>query len=238
MFVKIGTGEKLSEKIFNQLEKAIRNKDIQPGEKIPTEMEMCRLFNVSRTAVREAVQKLEAKGLITIKKGSGIYVNQYEPNNATDSMQLFLELNLNSEYILHVMELRKIIEPALAEKAAIHRSKHHLKNLSRYINQLAALDDYSYKKEGELDKKFHHEIASASANPVVLLILKPVFQLMPKIRTLVYKDVKYAKKSALAFHQKIYDAIAAKKSGEAKNLMIEHLRIAEKHSQEILKNMK
>lgn len=237
MFEKIGTREKLSEKIVNQLETAIRKRKLNPGEKIPTEMEMCKLFNVSRTAVREAVQKLEAKGLISIKKGSGIYVNELESDTATDSMNLFLELNLDKDYVMHVMELRKIIEPEIAAKAAINRTEKNLEKMVTYIQQLEGLEDFKYKEEGANDRKFHHEIAVASGNPVALLMLKPIFQLMPKIRMLVYKDVKYAKEQALEFHKKIYQAIKNKNAEEAKRLMTEHLQIAEAHSLEIIKNM-
>ena len=238
MFEKIGSKEKLSEKIVNQLEAAIRKKELKPGEKIPTEMEMCELFNVSRTAVREAVQKLEAKGLIVIKKGSGIYVNEFVSDNATDSMNLFLEMNLDKDYIMHVMELRKMIEPEIAAKAAENRTDANLKNLEKCIKQLESLADFKYKEEGANDRRFHQEIAASSGNLVVLLMLKPIFQLMPKIRMLVYKDVKYAKQQALDFHIKLFQAIKDQKSEEARNLMTEHLRIAEEHSLEIIKKMK
>jgi len=237
MFKKIGQKEKLSSKIVNQLEEAIRNKELKPGEKIPTEMEMCDIFGVSRTAVREAIQQLEAKGLITIKKGSGIYVQDYGSDKATASMNLFLELNLDKEYILHVMEMRKIIEPAIAGKAALNRTVENLKNMENYINQLEEVENDNYHREGELDGKFHQEIASAAGNPVAMLMLKPIFKLMPRIRTMVYKDIKKAKSKALEYHKLILEAMKNKDADAAYNLMIEHLKIAEEHSRQIIEKI-
>ncbi len=237
MFKKIGQKEKLSEKIYNQLEAAIRKKEIKPGEKIPTEMEMCKLFDVSRTAVREAIQKLDAKGLITIRKGSGIYVNEYKSIIATNSMNLFLELNLNKNYIMHVMEMRKLLEPSIAGKAALNRTEINIQNLKHNISELELLNDSNFEKEGELDEKFHHEIAIAAGNPVALLMLEPIFQLMPKIRSVVYKDVKIAKDKALEFHKMLLKAIIEKNKIAAFDIMVEHLLIAEDHSKEIIKTI-
>ena len=237
MFKKIGQKEKLSSKIVNQLEEAIRNKELKPGEKIPTEMEMCELFGVSRTAVREAIQQLEARGLITIRKGCGIYVKDYASDKATESMNLFLELNLDKEYILHVMEMRKIIEPAIAQKAALNRTSANLKNMEKYIRQLNEVEKDNYHREGELDGKFHQEIANASGNPVATLMLKPIFELMPRIRTIVYKDIKKAKSKALKYHKLILEAMKNKDADAAYNLMTGHLKIAEKHSHQIIEKI-
>ena len=234
MFEKVGSKDKLSQKIVNQIEKAIRNKELKPEDKIPTENELCDIFGVSRTVVREAIQKLDAKGLISIKKGSGIYVNEYLAGNVIDSMNLFLELKLNAEYICHVINIREILEPEITKMAAQNRTAEDLEDMEDTIVDLEECDHDNFEREGEIDKDFHLSIARASGNPLILVMLKPVFQLMPRIRSIVYKDLEQAKPDALKYHQKIYSMIKDQDEKGVYQAMTEHLRIAEEHSQNIL----
>ncbi|NPE31859.1 FadR family transcriptional regulator [Methanococcoides sp. SA1] len=74
MFDKIGKSQTLSQEIVANIEQAIREKKFQVGEKLPTEKELCEMFGVSRTAIREALQMLSAQGLINVHKGKGSFV--------------------------------------------------------------------------------------------------------------------------------------------------------------------
>ncbi|MCF7886118.1 MAG: FadR family transcriptional regulator [Candidatus Marinimicrobia bacterium] len=233
-FKKVGDKSKLSQKIVRQIEGAIRKKEIGPGDKIPTEKELCEIFDVSRTAVREAIQKLDAKGLIRIKKGSGIYVNEYLAGNVIDSMELYLELNLNKDYIIHVINIREILEPEIARLSAKNRSKEDLMAIGETIQELKKCDSKDFKKEGEIDKQFHMNIAKSCGNPLVMLMLKPVFKLMPKVRSIVYKDLDQAKPDALEYHKEIFAMIKNKDEVGAYESMSNHLQIAEKHSKIIM----
>ncbi|WP_212744283.1 FadR/GntR family transcriptional regulator [Maribacter sp. ACAM166] len=60
-----------------------------PGSQIPTENELCKMFNVSRTAVREAVKKMNAKGIVDVKRGSGVYVSEMSIQNASEKMLFY-----------------------------------------------------------------------------------------------------------------------------------------------------
>lgn len=237
MFEKVGSKTKLSQKIVQQIEKSIRSKELEPGDKLPTENELCDIFGVSRTAVREAIQKLDAKGLISIKKGSGIYVNEYLAGNVIDSMDLFLELNLNKEYILHVITMREIFEPEIARLAARNRTDSDLNEIEKLIQQLEQCDHDDFNKEGEIDKNFHMSIVKASGNPLVVLMLKPLFKIMPRIRSIVYKDLDQAKPDALEYHRAIFDMIKKQDEEGAYKAMTEHLTIAEEHSNKIMELM-
>jgi len=237
LFEKVGSKTKLSQKIVQQIESSIRTKELEPGDKLPTENELCDIFGVSRTAVREAIQKLDAKGLISIKKGSGIYVNEYLAGNVTDSMDLFLELNLNKEYILHVIKVREIFEPEIARLAARNRTENDLKSIEKSIQQLEQCNHDDFTEEGEIDRNFHINIAKSSGNPLIMLMLKPLFKLMPKIRSIVYKDLEQAKPDALEYHREIYNMIKAKDEDGAYKAMTKHLKIAKEHSNKILEVM-
>jgi len=74
VFSKIGSGLTLSQKI--------ERRKLLPGTRLPTEKELCTQFAVSRTALREALRRLSARGLIDIRKGSGMYISELKIEDA------------------------------------------------------------------------------------------------------------------------------------------------------------
>ena len=132
-FKPIKKATTLSQEIQDRIEKAILDRQFLPGEKLPTEHELCEMFGVSRTALREALQMLGAKGLISVKKGSGIYIEDYSPQNVIQPMRLYLELNFDKSYILQLIEVRKIIEPQICKMAARNRSEEDIRKRTRHI---------------------------------------------------------------------------------------------------------
>ena len=237
LFPKIGSTQTLSQEIVEKIEEVILQKKVLPGEKLPTEKELCAMFGVSRTALREALQMLSARGLITIRKGSGMYVNNYSSAHVIKPMSLFLELNLDRDYILYVMEVRKIIEPAIARLAAQNRTDDAIKKLVRNLQKLKQCPSNNFYKQGQIDRDFHLIIADACKNPIIPLIVTPIFKLMPKIRTLVYANVDTAKSEAIDYHVKIIERIKSKDAEGAYQMMAQHLEVAERHSQKIINGL-
>ncbi len=233
-FKRIKNAQTLSQEIQDRIEHAILEKVYRPGEKLPTEHELTQMFGVSRTALREALQMLSAKGLISVKKGSGIYIEDYSPQNVIKPMRLYLELNFDKSYILHLIEVRKIIEPQICKMAARNRSEDDVKLLQKNLNKFKTSEPANFRQEGELDREFHLIIARASGNPIIPIIVDPIFQLMPKIRTLVYAHIDKAKSAAFQYHDLIFKCIKEKDEDGAYHYMVEHLRIAEEHSRTII----
>jgi len=234
LFPKIGSTQTLSQEIVEKIEDVIRQKKVLPGEKLPTEKEMCVMFGVSRTALREALQMLSARGLVTIRKGSGIYVNNYSSAHVIKPMSLFLELNLNRDYILYVIEVRKMFEPTIARLTAINRTEEDVKKIEKNMEDLKQCPSNNYYKQGQIDRDFHLIIANACKNPIIPIIVTPIFKLMPKIRTLVYANVDTAKSEAIDYHVKIIERIKSKDAEGAYQMMVQHLDVAERHSKRII----
>lgn len=188
------------------------------------------MFAVSRTALREALQILSSRGLISIKKGSGIYVEDYCPTNVIKPMRLYLELNLDKAYLKYIIEVRKLLEPQIVRLAAIRRTDGDIAKMHKILDNLNKCPSNDFKKEGMLDRDFHLVLARASGNPMVPMILDPIFQLMPKIKLLIYCKITEAKISAEEYHLKIFNSIKDKNPEEAARAMEEHLQIAEEHA--------
>jgi len=234
LFGKVGHALTLSQRVEKRIEDVIRQKKILPGEKLPTEKELCEMFAVSRTALREALRMLSGRGLITIRKGSGIYVNDYSAAHAVKPMSLFLELNFDKKLISHVIRVRQMLEPQIARLAASNRREEDLQALKNNLKKFIDCREDDYRREGELDREFHLLLAKASGNPIIPMMVEPIFQLMPKIRTLVYAHVNRAKSAALEYHQKLVEAITVRDEDGAEQAMIAHLALAEEHSKKVL----
>jgi len=233
-YSKVGNTETLSNKVQSEIEKSILQKKFVPGDKLPTEKELCAMFGVSRTALREALQMLSIQGLITIRKGSGIYVSEYNSANAVKPMSQYLQMSLDDELILQVVEVRKMFEPQIAWMAARNRDEADVKLLEKNLSDLKKSDHANSEVQGEIDQNFHLRICQATKNPIIALQMDPIFQLMPRIRTRVYSTVDTALSEAVAFHQKIFDAIRDRDAEAARESMMGHLAVAEEHSYKII----
>ncbi|MBO8153020.1 MAG: FadR family transcriptional regulator [Candidatus Marinimicrobia bacterium] len=228
----------LSQEVQDQIERAILEKKFQPGEKLPTEFELAEMFGVSRTAIREALQMLRAKGLISVKKRDGIYIENYSPKNVIKPMRFFFELNFNEDLIKHLVEIRKIIEPEICRLAARNRSEDDLKDLEKSLNEFSRVDGNDAELEGKLDRDFHRIIARATHNSVIPIMMDPIYQILPKIKTLILAKISTAKDSAQRYHQLIFERIRDQDEEGAYLVMKKHMDIAESHSRELISKIK
>jgi GntR family transcriptional regulator, transcriptional repressor for pyruvate dehydrogenase complex len=233
IFQKIGNSYTLSQRIVQQIENLIREKKLLAGQKLPTEKELCENFSVSRTAIREALQVLSAKGLITIRKGSGIYVNEYSSEQVSNPLSLYLEINFDMDYALHLVRVRQMIEPKVAKLAAINRTENDVNKLEHEINQMTICGDDAGKKAA-CDVNFHMGIVEASGNPILPVIMTSMYKLMPKIKSIILAKVPTARHSGDIYHRRIFDAIKNKDEEAAFFEMEKHLEHAEEHALELL----
>ena len=218
--------------VESQIEEVIRSKKILPGQRLSSEQELCKQFKISRTALREALRMLAARGLITIIKGKGIFVNSISAETVTDPIYLYLQMQNESNHILDVVHARQIIEPPIAASAALHHTEEDAARLKKDFEDLM-MSNGDYQELSRLDMLFHLDIARASENSLIPLLLEPIHRLAPRIKSSVYAAVSDAKQSALEWHEKILKAILERNPEAARDAMAKHLEIAEKHDQMI-----
>src|SRR5689334_24400918 len=114
---KIVRTSRLYEQIVQQIEETILKGDLKPGDQLPAERDLAQRFGVSRTAVREAVKALREKGLVEAYTGRGTFVTNGRSQVIRHSLDLMLKIN-QQEGLLHLAELRSILEPEIAALAA------------------------------------------------------------------------------------------------------------------------
>jgi GntR family transcriptional repressor for pyruvate dehydrogenase complex len=208
MFSKIGSGLTLSQKIERRIEEAIRQKKLLPGSKLPTEKELCAQFAVSRTALREALRRLSARGLIDIRKGSGMYITELKIEDAINSLHLFYDLRFNSDLILQIIEVRRLFEPEVARLAARNRTDEDIKILEKNQHEL------------DLINRFHMNLSKATGNPIVIISLEPVYSLLPRMRNLIYGNIEGEKEYTMKYQKELIEALKIKDSLKAYELSV------------------
>lgn len=233
LFSPVESREPLSKLIALQIERAILTKQLLPGSKIPSELELCEQFSVSRTSVREAIQILTAQGLLTVIKGKGIFVNDISIESVIDPLHKYLTLKLEREYVLDIVYARQIIEPGIAYYAALNHNDDDLILLKEDIKGLEDCEG-GYSELANLDTAFHMHLAKASRNYVMPLLLEPIHRLNPDFKSYVYATVGEAKETAVIWHKKILDAVIKRDAEKGRETMQEHLNIAEKHAELML----
>lgn len=160
--------ENLAEMVASTIGRRIVSGHYKPGDTLPTEPRIQEEFGVSRTAVREAIRLLSAKGLTSSRPKIGTRIRKTCDWNMLDSEVLRWQVDQNpsEEFIQALFEMREIIEPAAAARAAERATAANLAALA------AALDGIQSEERGsdaqiEADIAFHMTILEASHNPML-----------------------------------------------------------------------
>jgi len=223
IFQNIGNKLTLSQRIERTIENAIREKKLTIGSKLPTEREMCESFGVSRTALREALRRLSARGLINIHKGSGMYVSEIKIEDAIKTLDLYYDLKFDKNLLSQIIEVRYIFEPEIAKLAASSRTKKDLDELAGNLIRFEECDPDNTQMEADLDNHFHLIISKATLNPIVQITMEPIYSLLPRMRNYIYGNIEGEKSITLKFHREILDAIRKQDEKMAYVIMKNHL---------------
>ncbi len=165
--------QKIQKKIIGQIRDLINYKNLEPGDKLPSERTLSEKFDVSRGNIREAIQKLEFYGLLKSIPQSGTFV----ANIGVIAMNGMIEdiLRLDEPDFKSLVETRILLELKIARLAALRRTDSDLKLLKE---ALEAYSDKVIKGEDAVqeDLLFHLAIAKASGNSSMntfMLIITP-----------------------------------------------------------------
>jgi len=168
---------KLSDIIMAQLETMILEGSLKPGQKLPAERELAKQFDVSRPSLREAIQKLEAKGLITRRQGGGTFVNDKILGGLSDPLFALMANNKESQFDL--LEFRHGIEGMSAYYAAMRGTEADFDEIQRKHDNIgsAQLED-NYGVEAKAVFEFYLAICAASHNVVILHLAQSMAPLL------------------------------------------------------------
>lgn len=166
---------RVRQEIEVSLARSIASHEIEPGQKLPSEAELCSRFGVSRTALREAIKILEAKRMVRSKPRVGAIVLPREEWMLLDPdvLDWVADLLDADSFIDAVLEARWAIEPAAAALACRRASLADLALIEEALNDMADADGNA-DNFTEADLRFHEALLKASGNPVFVQFIHSV----------------------------------------------------------------
>lgn len=169
-------GRRLFQDIADKIAAMIADGAFPPGSRLPGERELAEKLGVSRVTVREAAIALQARGMVRIKTGSGIYVTERAVDGGDD---------LPAVSAFELTEARALFESEAAALAAPIISDADLAKLNTLLVDMSQDDDADAEQSTAIDREFHMTIAAASGNRAIIHVVNTLWRMrtqLPEVR--------------------------------------------------------
>jgi GntR family transcriptional regulator, transcriptional repressor for pyruvate dehydrogenase complex len=212
--------QNLSDEVYDQISHNILTGVWKEGDKLPSEGELCRLFNVSRVSIRSAFSKLKGQHLIITKQGLGSFVSNPLSVRMTENAMPVIDIT-QKEY-LDILDFRQAIEFKAIDLLMERADTEDIQDIRDALNQMIELRGDAVKYT-EADFNFHLNIIKASKN-------KLFYNLMLNYKNILYRYFEEMNKHpnddltySLNNHQAIFEAIKNKQSHQAKQIIMDSM---------------
>jgi GntR family transcriptional repressor for pyruvate dehydrogenase complex len=212
--------ERLHMKIIEQIQRRILAGELKVGDHLPPERDLAEQFQVSRTAVREAVKMLTEKGLVEVRPGRGTFVTNGTSQAARSSLGMMMKIG-QPDGTQDLVEIREILEPEIAFLAAKRARSEHIEVMQRAV-ELMDLSLNSADAYIEADLDFHLALAEASDNAIILALLDLFVDLLREQRKRIF-SVEGGPQRGQFHHKRILEAIISHQPEAAREEMRRHL---------------
>ena len=217
------TAETLSRRITRELIGSIIQGHYGPGDLLPTEEELCQQLGVSRSVVREATKAVTILGMVRSRQGRGTEVLPDENWNefAPEVIEARSDLQTVDEFLVHLLELRRIIE---VEAAGLAARRADAEAIATMVSLIAAMEDADdVEAFARLDVRFHDLILAATSNRPLRSLLRMIEPALLAARTVSLTTRRAGLRRSAKEHRMIADAIRERSATRARRAMTTHL---------------
>jgi GntR family transcriptional regulator, transcriptional repressor for pyruvate dehydrogenase complex len=166
----------LQSEIIEFVKQYIEINNLKEGDRLPSQAELMDLIGVSRSTLREAIKTLEAKNILNVVNGKGIFVNNSSPNIISAQ----IEFRREKESILELLEVRKILEHEIIHLVIQKASDDELDEIEKILRII--MDKYHRgQKQNVEDRQFHHMIYNSCHNRVINQLILSIDDLLNKL---------------------------------------------------------
>ncbi len=210
-------------RISDQVKEALKEVllDMKPGDKIPSEERMARQFKVSKVTIREALGHLEAEGLLDRRRGvfGGSFVTMPSSGKMREVVMNYYRMgDVTPE---HLVEFRRILEPALAELAASRWSPEELEALKRTIDKFEKDLQEGRLKNRDPALEFHYLVAEMCHNTLISHVMRALAAVFAKVLDLSPLNIDDAWVD-LAYSKRLYECFLRRDGEGARRVMVAH----------------
>jgi DNA-binding FadR family transcriptional regulator len=216
------------EEAIEQIVDAIRTATLHKGDRLPPERVLAEQMEISRPTVREAVKVLVEYGILEVRPGpaGGIFVvSELIPPDFSSEPE-----NLLMTELAGVLEARRLLEPRVAQLAALYGTQEDFDALSDSIERVTSVGDDRHMLF-QLDARFHLTMARATRNETVVEFMRVLYRKREAARALFVESQAEAENMA-RIHQATLDAIISGDTARIEKVMDEHLGVLERRWEE------
>jgi GntR family transcriptional repressor for pyruvate dehydrogenase complex len=214
----------LVEQAVERILDLISERDLEVGDKLPTETELSEILGVGRSTVREAVSRLGNHGVLTVRQGKGTFLNRVTATTLLSGQDpIYRLVDLNRNELQDVMDVRKILEVEVVRRVARRITDNDLAELREYHEKHVEAKNSSLAYTRDID--FHMALARFSGNSVLPQILSLLRNLLNRYTDVVSSTLElpaYAEK-ILEQHRQILVALEERDEEQAAQAMLRHL---------------
>lgn len=190
----------LSKQVSDKLEQMIEEGEYKVGEKIPTEVELMDLFQVSRNTIREAIRSLTSAGVLEVKQGDGTYVKSSNRFDANMSMKYA------KESLEDIKEARNALEITIAHLAAARRTDEDMEEITEKFKKRQIIKD-TIRENTMADMEFHMAIAKACHNKIIFDLYQSISSFLESHIAERHAVTNMDAESIDVLHEELYIAI-------------------------------
>ena len=220
--------KKISTKIAEQIKTLITSGDLKPGDALPPERELVKVFNVSRASLREALNALAGMGFLEISRKHRTIVKSLASGRITDPLHHLLKEDIQT--VFELIEVRKAVESWSAYHAAIRATDDEIANLENSIESMRIKIEQGISPL-EDDANFHLAISEATHNKIQTHLMFSIYDILKESLGKYYEQVEM--REVYEQHCKVVEAIKKRDSALASRRMHEHLDYVENNVKDL-----
>ncbi len=207
--------------IHEQLKLYIVENGMKSGDPFPTEYELAEKLGISRTAIREALKRLETLGIIEVRPGVGRFVREFNFEAILKGLPYNLEMDIRN--FREVLEVRFCLESWFIAKDINKFTKENITELKEILKKLEfqVLNDFEEKELVETHSQFHCALYKNSDNSLLIDLIK-IFSTIQRNLTLLHRYKTKDRNLFIHQHKLLLEAIEKKNPNLAQKRLEEH----------------
>lgn len=227
--------QRLYEKVTDQIQELIAAGELAAGDRLPNERTLAEQFGVSRTVIREALKALAVRGLVEVRPGQGTFVVDATSDSLSRALQSMLFLDQSDDPFEGLLEVREILEPEIAYRAAQRVKPEDVEALRRAVE---AMDANLHDRAAFIraDDAFHLALAVATQNAFVPRLLESVVDVLHEHRSRIF-DTPGGPARGQVHHKRILRAVEDGAPEAAREAMRGHLAQIRQDSEEGIRRL-
>jgi GntR family transcriptional repressor for pyruvate dehydrogenase complex len=210
----------ITDEAIERIKEMIVSGQLRPGDRLPKEADLANRLGLSRNSLREAVRALSLVRVLDVRQGDGTYVTSLKPELLLDAVAFLADFH-RDDSVLHLLEVRRILEPAASAMAAQVMSDEAIEELGKVLEDLH--DDADIERLIATDLEFHRRIAVGSSNPVLASLIDSLS--VPTVRARIWRGISQEGAAARTHeqHWAIFQAIKARQPDVARAWAAVHI---------------